>query len=111
MSIELLQALTALLGFLCFITALINAIIFYRKFYKNLAEKIDGGVYDYGFLFSANRFMLWGQYCLFPEKGKNRELSAILSNISETEKYRLKLHFIIVLTGCTLMIISGLLAS
>ncbi|MGI9282090.1 MAG: hypothetical protein ACR2PX_21010 [Endozoicomonas sp.] len=111
MNIELFQAATASIGLLSFIIALINSIVFYRKYYKKLAEKIDGADYDYGFLFSANRFMVWGQYCLFPKLKNNIESEIILNNTTQNQRHMLKLHYIMVFIGCISFIVSAVLAS
>jgi hypothetical protein len=111
MNIELAQAITAIFGLLSFVIALINSIAFYRKSYKNIAKKIDGEDYDYGFLFSANRFMLWGQYCIFPNFRTSKETMIVLRNTTPKEKNMLKLHFFMVVLGVISFIASALLAS
>lgn len=108
---ELALVLLSLVLMLIFIVVVINAVIFYMKFYDSIALKIDGENQDIGFLLSASRFMLWGQYCLFPKLSRNPAWVEIFNGLTKTQRFCLQCHFIGVTLGCIVLVTVWLLKS
>lgn len=108
---ELALVLLFSLSILIFIVVVINAVIFYMKFYDSIALKVDGKNQDIGFLLSASRFMLWGQYCLLPKLSRNPALVEIFDGLTKTQRFCLQCHFIGVALGCIGLVTGWLLIS
>ncbi|KEQ19358.1 hypothetical protein [Endozoicomonas numazuensis] len=87
---------------LLFVTLMINAIHFYKKYYKQLSESIDGAFFDSGFLFASSRFMLWGHYCLFPKRAERANVYSIFEALPKSARLQLKLHWFGILSICLL---------
>lgn len=99
------------LGFLIlFLVLLINAIHFYRIHYPDLSKKIDGSVFDPGFLFAANRFLMWGHYCLSKSRAERAGVYDIFSLLPQSARRQLIFHWSGMLLACFILICAGLLS-
>lgn len=97
------------LSIFLFLLVLINAIYFYLRHYKGIAEKIDGAYLNMGFLFSANRLMLWAHYCLFPERAKRENVYTIFFDLQKSVRFQLLFHWFGVISGILLLIAGALI--
>lgn len=78
---------------LLFTFLLINAIHFYCVHHDELSKKIDGRLFDGGFLFSASRFMLWGHYCVSEKKAENSGVKEIFAELPRSARRQLIFHW------------------
>ena len=82
----------ALGGFL-FLAAIVNAVVFYRKYYKTLSQKIDGEIADIGFILSASRFMHWGHFCLSEKRAKRFGVDTYFAELPKLARAQLIFHW------------------
>lgn len=92
---------------LLFVLILINAIHFYCSYYDRLSRQIDGRKLDVGFLFAANRFMLWGHYCLSRARAERAGVVKIFEALPNSARNQLIFHWFGVMLGLILMIALG----
>ncbi|MCL6270273.1 hypothetical protein M3P05_10100 [Sansalvadorimonas sp. 2012CJ34-2] len=95
------------LGTVTMLLLVANAVCFYRKNYHKLSQAIDGEVFDAGFLFAASRFMLWGHYCLFPNRAKRSNVQDIFASLPTLARYQLIFHWFGILFVSAIMFIGG----
>lgn len=110
MSME--QLLIVLCGggfFLLFTLVLVNAIYIYRAFYPEISKKIDGEIFDGGFLFAVSRFMHWGHFCISPKRAAKFGVEGVFSGISRRARFHLIFHWAGVLSGVTILLVGWLL--
>ncbi|MBB5212108.1 hypothetical protein [Microbulbifer hydrolyticus] len=81
------------LGAILFVIAIVNAIVFYRTYYKRLSRKIDGEVADIGFILSASRFMHWGHFCLSEKRAKRFGVDAYFAELPRVARAQLIFHW------------------
>lgn len=92
-SIEAIVLAAFAIFILLFILLLINAIYFYWVHHDGLSKKIDGHLFDGGFLLSASRFMLWGHFCLNEKKAEKSGVKEIFSELPKSARRQLIFHW------------------
>lgn len=95
---------------LIFILVLINAIYFYSLYYKELSKKIDGKIFDGGFLFSASRFMLWGHFCISSKKAERSGVKEIFEELPKRARRQLIFHWCGMMYCCLVLFGLGIWA-
>lgn len=94
---------------LLFVALLINAIHFYCVYYDRLSEKIDGQIFDGGFLFAASRFLLWGHFCLSDKKAEKSGVKEVFSELPKSARRQLLFHWFGMMYGGLVLVASGIL--
>ncbi|WP_428820611.1 hypothetical protein [Microbulbifer sp. MCCC 1A16149] len=95
-----------LLGAVLFVAAIVNAVVFYRTFYRTLSEKIDGEYVDVGFILSASRFMHWGHFCLSEKRAKRFGVETYFAELPKYARAQLIFHWSVFIFLGVLMLLT-----
>ena len=83
-----------------------NTIYFQIRFQKKTDQAIHGENYvDGGWLFNANRMMMYAHYCLFSARAKRAGVYEQVTQLPREIKFHLILHWVIVNAICCTVLI------
>ncbi|MDO6423315.1 hypothetical protein [Saccharophagus degradans] len=75
-----------------------HAIYFYFRYQKTIDKKVMGAkYYKGGMLLSTTKLMMYGHYCLFPNRAKRAGVYDIFSSMPRTIRVHLISHWVLVI--------------
>lgn len=89
-----------ILGTLFILAAAVNALYFHFHYQKELDQQVmKAEYYESGLLMGVNRLMLYGHYCLFPERAQRDNVREVFANLERAKRRHLIFHWMAVIAA------------